>query len=238
MGATKAALECERKITPCPLGFSTGLIRRRYTGAVIKALLLDLGNVVVSFERQRTADLLPCKDPLVFTSVLEDALSGLEDGTVAPDVFLAALQPHLTSPISGKTFSDAFCAQFKGEILDAAALSFLRKQCRIVALSNTNPLHMAFVMERYSAMQQFDAYALSYELGALKPDRRIYEHAIALAGCGASECLYVDDKTTFVEAGRLCGVNAIEFTTTAQFYADLQAYGLEAPTAMIAEAVT
>lgn len=45
----------------------------------------------------------------------------------------------------------------------------------------------------YSMLPQLDAYALSYEVGAIKPNESIYQHVIDSLACSADEVLFVGD---------------------------------------------
>lgn len=58
----------------------------------------------------------------------------------------------------------------------------------------------------------FDGLALSFEIGARKPDRRIFEVAAELAGADPRECLLVDDIERNCAGARAAGWQAIHFT--------------------------
>jgi HAD superfamily hydrolase (TIGR01509 family) len=47
----------------------------------------------------------------------------------------------------------------------------------------------------------FEAYAISAELGCIKPDPRMYAHASDSLGLDPAECLFVDDVPRLVIAG-------------------------------------
>ena len=61
-------------------------------------------------------------------------------------------------------------------------------------------------------MKHFDEAVLSFEVGFMKPDARIFEEAVRRAGCAAEECFYTDDIDGYVAAARLCGIDAVRFT--------------------------
>jgi putative hydrolase of the HAD superfamily len=73
----------------------------------------------------------------------------------------------------------------------------------------------------------FQVFALSYELGACKPARKIFDGAAKLAGVAPSEIFFVDDVTENVTAAREAGFDAVLYTTTRQLASDLRARGLE-----------
>ena len=60
----------------------------------------------------------------------------------------------------------------------------------------------------------------------MKPDPKIFEDAIAHAGCAAAECFFTDDLAPNVEAARTHGIDAVQFESAAQLEGELQARGL------------
>jgi beta-phosphoglucomutase-like phosphatase (HAD superfamily) len=46
----------------------------------------------------------------------------------------------------------------------------------------------------------FEAYAISAELGCIKPDPRMYHHASAALGLAPGQCLFIDDDPALVTA--------------------------------------
>ena len=76
-------------------------------------------------------------------------------------------------------------------------------------------------------MRGFQAYALSYELGACKPSARIYQEAAALAGVPTGEIFFVDDIAGHVAGAQDAGFDAVQYTTTAKLVADLRQRGVE-----------
>ena len=55
---------------------------------------------------------------------------------------------------------------------------------------------------------------LSFEVGALKPDKQIFIKALSKASCDPKECFYTDDIPEFVKTAKECGLDSEIFTTT------------------------
>ena len=51
----------------------------------------------------------------------------------------------------------------------------------------------------------FDLYALSFEIGAMKPDARIYAAAAEMAGVPPEKIFFIDDREENVEGARAAG---------------------------------
>jgi len=99
---------------------------------------------------------------------------------------------------------------------------------RLGLLSNTCPAHWAYCGQgRFGLIKRaFSIYALSFQLGALKPDAKIYLAAAKLAGAGPEEIFFVDDIAEHVTGACAAGFDAVQFTTVPQLVADLRARGL------------
>jgi glucose-1-phosphatase len=68
---------------------------------------------------------------------------------------------------------------------------------------------------------------LSYEVGALKPEPKIYRAAAELAGVPPREIFFIDDIAGHVAAARQCGFDAVQYTTTPELVAALCQRGLK-----------
>lgn len=93
---------------------------------------------------------------------------------------------------------------------------------RLVLLSNTSVTHLRFIEQRFSVLSLMDERVTSYETGAMKPDRKIYETALSKAAGPADTCFYTDDIPEYVLAGREFGIHARQFLNTAQLIRDLR----------------
>lgn len=76
----------------------------------------------------------------------------------------------------------------------ADALADLRRRgYRLGIITNWDPSARALV-ERHGLGGYFEQLVVSSEVGCEKPDRRIYDLAVAAGGVRAEECLYVGDN--------------------------------------------
>ena len=95
-------------------------------------------------------------------------------------------------------------------------------------LSNTCESHWNFITAHFQALfpRAFDVLAFSYELGAAKPDERIYVRAADLAGVPPREIFYCDDIPANVEAASRAGFDAVHYTDTPTLVAVLRRRGV------------
>ena len=68
----------------------------------------------------------------------------------------------------------------------------------------------------------FSATALSYETGYAKPHMQAYRIIANRLGCAESECVFIDDQPSFVEAAEKSGMHAILFRGSEQLKLELQ----------------
>lgn len=68
----------------------------------------------------------------------------------------------------------------------------------------------------------FDAEALSYKLGVVKPSPEIYQMAADMLGLEPKECIFIDDKQHYCAAAEEVGMNAIHYTNLEQCKRDIK----------------
>jgi len=94
-------------------------------------------------------------------------------------------------------------------------------------LSNTCETHWEYCRRHYRIVSEgFGVYALSYKLGAVKPDAAIFHAAAELAGCRPEEIFFVDDIAGHVAGARAVGFDAVQFTTAEGLASDLRQRGI------------
>lgn len=112
----------------------------------------------------------------------------------------------------------AFCALLRdykpGHI---ELVQSLRSQYRVFLLSNTNALHAEYFNGKLKAeygIENFDHLMekafYSHDLGYRKPDLRIFQKAIQLAGVHPEETLFIDDLQKNVDAAIKCGLKGVK----------------------------
>ncbi len=138
-------------------------------------LLFDLGHVLVQL---RTYSHLKRFKPGWSEPQIERWWSNLacihlfETGQIDERAFLnmAAEETDFAGTIT--EFRDLFASWILGLYPGAEDLiNGLRKQVRIGALSNTNPLHINIIRREANMLEAFHELFFSYEIGLLKPDQ-------------------------------------------------------------------
>jgi putative hydrolase of the HAD superfamily len=103
-----------------------------------------------------------------------------------------------------------------------------RAGLRIGILSNLpHPIGQSLRATR-GFLDPFDHVTFSCELGVIKPEREIYEHALRGLGVAAAEALFIDDREDNIVGARDVGLHAELFTTWEAFQEQARALGFPA----------
>ncbi len=98
---------------------------------------------------------------------------------------------------------------------------------RLGILSNTCDIHWKHCRKRFRLLGDlFAVHALSFRIGATKPDAAIFRAAAKMAGVEPGEIFFTDDIPGHVAGARAAGFDAVQFTSTPELVADLRARGL------------
>ena len=198
---------------------------------MIKTILFDLGNVVIPFDFKRAyarmAGLCGCapEDPARIRAT--GLVAPFERGEIEAEPFVQQLSAALKVNIAYSEFCDWWSSIFLPETLvSERLLEDLRRRHRLLALSNTNAIHFAMVKDAYPLLRYFDGFVLSHEVGASKPDAKIYREAIAQAHCKPEECFFTDDLPVNIEAALAHGMDAVQFFSAEQLEGELRKRGV------------
>jgi len=196
-----------------------------------KAIIFDLGKVLVHFDFKRSYRALESRCPhsaLEIPKLL--APTGLverfETGLVEPRPFVDELCRTLDLRVEYDEFCTIFNSIFSEILVPESLLEALAARYRLLLLSNTNAIHFQMLRREYPMLRHFHHLVLSYEVRAMKPQREIYEAAVRLAGCRPEECFYTDDIAAYVEGARQFGIDAVQFESAEQIERELQARGI------------
>ena len=96
----------------------------------------------------------------------------------------------------------------------------------LYALSNWPAEGFPLARERFDFLGWFRGIVLSGEIGAIKPQPRIYEVLLERFAIDPLSAVYIDDVEVNAAAARPFGIHAIHFTTPAALRAQLVAVGL------------
>jgi len=197
-------------------------------------IYFDLGNVLLYFDHE-----IACRQMADVAGLTTDEVRRLLfDGDL--------LARYEDGSLSRHEFYDAFCRETntcaEPELLEIAASDIFRLNTsmlpvvtklkdagyRIGVLSNTCESHWRYVTAHFKSLfpAAFDVLAFSYEIGASKPDEKIFRRAAELAGAVPADIFYCDDIQNNVEAACRAGFDAVQYTNTPALTAELRHRGI------------
>lgn len=199
---------------------------------MIRTVIFDLGGVIVPLDFPRAYQ------------ALSDAC-GIDAGEIPGRIRATGLVPRYESgEMTDAEFVQHFCQALGVSIamdefrtlwsslfhphtlIPESLLVGLRRNYRLVLLSNTNNLHFELLEQNYPLLGHFDSFVLSYRVGAVKPSPKIYAEAIHRAGCAPEECFYTDDIPQYIEGARLAGIDAVQFHSHEQIVGEMERRGI------------
>ena len=182
----------------------------------IKAVFFDLGGVIVRTEfqvpRQQLAEKLGMEyddlDRIVF-----DSDSGVRAamGEISSAEHWASVIQRLKRPASELSLiRDEF---FAGDIVDRTLLEYIRSlrgKYKTGVISNAwSDLRDFVVREKFD--DAFDDMIISAEVGAMKPEPKIFQIALERFGVKPKEAVFVDDFYANIEGCEKVGIKGIHF---------------------------
>jgi HAD superfamily hydrolase (TIGR01509 family) len=196
-------------------------------------LYFDLGKVLVEFSLERmmvqAAAAAGVAVERVRHAMLDDQLLyRYEKGQVSSRDFFETFCAAADCRPDYDRLVDAFSEIFAIHLPVLPIIAQLRQAgYRLGVLSNTCEVHWEYCVAHYDILSDvFDVYALSFRIGASKPDAAIFRAAAEMAGHQPEDVFFVDDIAENVAGARAFGFDAVQFTSASALAADLRRRGL------------
>jgi len=85
---------------------------------------------------------------------------------------------------------------------------------RLGMLSDAMPSLLKF-SEQWGLLDLFDAAVISTQIGAIKPDPKMYEAILQKLNAEPGDCLFVDDRISNLEGAKAAGMKAVQMARPA-----------------------
>ena len=182
----------------------------------LRAVFFDLGGVVVRTEFQVPRQLLADRLGMEYDDlnrIVFDSDSGQKAtiGQISSEEHWNSVLKRLKRPASEiQTIRDEF---FAGDIIDRTLLDYIRSlrgKYKTGLISNAwGDLRDFIVREKFD--DAFDRMIISAEVGAAKPEARIFQIALEQFGVSPKEAVFVDDFLINIEGCEKVGMTGIHF---------------------------
>ncbi len=190
---------------------------------MIDLFVFDLGKVILPFEHRQIASKLWQRSKnnrkLTEEEIFQDlfdlkngSVNRYEEGLLSSEEFFLEVRKRYNLAVEFEDFSEIWNNIFWDNPEVNEIIIYLKaKGYPIYLLSNTNELHFSYVIERFPIVHVLDEWILSFEVGAKKPDKRIYDAIFEKADVDRAKVLYVDDIDAYVSAARSYGIQGLVY---------------------------
>lgn len=171
--------------------------------------LFDIGKVLLDFNFETSLrKFLPATHPSP-ANALDQLLARkdeFEAGQISTEDYTRWALETLDSNVSAEVFHEAWCNIFTP---NQPMWEMVRKLHsaghRLILFSNTNAIHCPWIFDAFPQFSLFHGSILSYEVGAIKPQLEIYQHAIDKYSLVPENTLYIDDLPANIATGQQLG---------------------------------
>lgn len=208
--------------------------KKREKTAMVKALIFDLGNVLIDFDHTIAAKKIAacCNKNIkeIYDFFFDSPLTGkFEAGKISAREFFLQVSAELNMSLAYEEFlpvwNEIFFQSEKNRAVYALAKN-LKNSHKIALLSNINTLHFEYLKNKFFIFDAFHNVFLSFELKLTKPDPLIYKKVLRVLGVLPQEVFYTDDRPELIEAANSLGIKGFVFTGVGQLKEDLSKSGI------------
>ena len=193
---------------------------------MIKAIIFDLGNVIVNVDETNLYHKWAEGSGKNFgyvTDYYENSATrkDFEKGKFTPGEFYNKVVEEINLKMNFSEFKKAYCDIFTLNNDVANLIRKLKKNFRLILLSNTDILHFECIKKKYKIINEFDDYVLSYKVHCRKPNPLIFMYAIKKSKALPFNCAYIDDIGEFIYVAKLMGIKAFQYMNFRKLKQDL-----------------
>ena len=180
-------------------------------------IVFDLGNVLIPFDHNRWVTNFNKIEEglgnLMISKFREnhDLQMKYEGGKISDAEFINICLDWLGNKVSEEQFCESFSDMFNFNQNVIDLLPVLKKRYQLVLLSNTCNIHKEYEWGKYSFIDYFDKLILSHEVGAVKPEKKIYKAVENYTDEPPNHHIFIDDIRDYVIAAKNLGWDGIQF---------------------------
>ncbi|MBX7046295.1 MAG: HAD family phosphatase [Ignavibacteria bacterium] len=147
-----------------------------------------------------------------------------ERGDLSEEEYRSITNNALGMNLPDKIFDEGLTALYLDEYEGInPLLKSLKKNYRIIALSNTNSIHKIVWRKKYEeTMNHFEKIFCSHEINTRKPELQPYLIALDYLKVNAEEVIFLDDKPENIEPAKQLGIKTITVKSPAQMRIELK----------------
>ena len=202
----------------------------------IKCLCVDFGNVIAFFDHQQACNELAklSKERFTGNELYNDLFqeSGLEqkydNGSITTNQFIKMIKKKYKLKGRSKKIKNIWCDIFsKNNLMIELLQRLTNHRYDLILASNTNELQYKWFKKKFkNELNIFKEEVISFQIKHCKPERAFFEECIQKSGFKACECIFIDDRSEFVNAATDAGMKGIKYTSIEVLLKDLEKLGV------------
>ncbi len=180
-------------------------------------IVFDLGNVLLPFHHdvwiEKYNSIYSGLGDKYYKKYLENYFihRNYEAGKIKDDEFVSTNLNWLENKVSAEQFCEIYSKIFTVNQNVVELLPILKEKYKLVLLSNTSGIHKKYGWEENSFLEYFDKLILSNEIGAVKPEEKIYKAVENFTEEPPEKHIFIDDILEYVNAAKKLGWDGIHF---------------------------
>ena len=181
-----------------------------------KVIIFDLGNTLIRFDHnisaKKLANLFHLDSEKVARLFFDSELTrDFEKGLMSSKEFHTRMTKLLGITLPFKDFVPIWNDIFWEDKEACDIARHLKKDYKLFLLSNVSRLNFEYIEKKFDIIKIFDEIILSYAVGAVKPEKKIFDDAVSRAGGDKSLVLYIDDREDLIKEAIAFGIESIRF---------------------------
>lgn len=197
-------------------------------------IVFDLGNTLIKFDHnisaRKIANLCHLDTKKIYDTFFDSGITrAFEKGEISPREFYRRAAHFLGVKIPYRDFVNIWNDIFWEDTGACELARRLKESHKLFLLSNINRLHFEHIRNKFDIINIFDDIILSFMVGAIKPDRLIFEDVIRRAGGDRAGLLYIDDRVDLIKEALSLGIDSIRFENAGQLKIELIKKGISLP---------
>lgn len=195
-----------------------------------KVIVFDIGNVLIPFDWNKCFNAIEKIEKGASYRLLQivgsELMISYEKGLIPSEEFYHQVIQVLKIHINFSDFKELFSTIFVSNSTLLNLLPSLREWYKIYALSNTCEIHINWLNEKYSLLNFFDEYILSYMIGHVKPEKEMFLEILKRSNLQPGEHLYIDDNSNFTGFAKSLGFQTHHFVSNKELLKDFKNRGI------------
>lgn len=199
----------------------------------MKAVLFDVGKVLVDFDYEAVAGAVTklSKSTVPHLSTISGPfLDDYHCGRIQCESLHEFFVGEYETERDFERFEEAMCSSFSPipEGIELFSTLLERDDVKVGIISDNHRMCERWMRRELPILFSCDGVILSQDVGAMKPDSKIYLSALSAVGLPPEQCFFIDDRENNIHGAKAVGMEGVvhlDWSTTKRAVADFLGSG-------------